>query len=80
MENLIYNIVELEGNKKYMVINQAVYKGTNYYLANKLADNGEDLTDEFKIFQEAKLNGEKAFEIVTDIDMINLLAKYFKQD
>lgn len=80
MENLIYNIVELDGNEKYMIINQAVYKNTNYYLSNKLDENGTDLTDDFKIFQDAEIDGEKAFEIVTDEEMINLLYKYFKQD
>lgn len=80
MENLIYNIVELEDNEKYMIVNQAVYKGINYYLANKVTENNEDLTDDFKIFQDAEIDGEKSFEIVTDEEMINLLVKYFKQD
>lgn len=78
MENLIYNIVELDGKDKYLIVNQALYKNKNYYLAARLDENEEDITDEISLFVQSDVNGEKAFELVTDENTINLLAKYFK--
>ena len=77
MENLINNILTLDNNEKYMVINQALYQNKNYFLVAKVTDDEEDVTDEIKLLEETDVNGQKAVQLVTDESIIELLAKYF---
>lgn len=77
MENLIYNIIELEGNNKYLIINQASYRGDTYYLANKTDEKEEELSDNFVIFKNILNQGKRAFEVVTDEGLLDVLIKYF---
>ena len=76
MENRINNILELTNNEKYVVINQAIYKGTNYFLVGRLTDDEKDLSGEIKIVEEKLKDGILGLEIVKDVKLIELLTKY----
>ena len=76
MENRINSILELGNDEKYIVINQAVYKGTNYFLVGRLTDDEKDLSGEIKIVEEKLKDGILGLEIVKDVKLIELLTKY----
>lgn len=78
MENRINKIMTLKNGKKYVVLNQAIYKENNYFFVVGVEDNEEELTDEFRIIQEVNKDGKKFIKDVHDPDLINLLAKYLK--
>lgn len=77
MENLINSIITLDNDEKYIVLNQAVYQGKNYYFVARVTDDEEEVTEEFKLLEATEVNGEKALQLVTDEKVINLLTKYF---
>ena len=77
MENLINSILTLDNDEKYMVLNQAIYQNKNYFLVAKVTDYEEDILEEFKLLEEAEVNGQKALQLVTDEKVIDLLTKYF---
>ncbi len=76
MENRINNILELTNKEKYVVINQAIYKGTNYFLVARLTDDEKDLTGDIKIVEEKLQDGILGIELVKDVKLIELLTKY----
>lgn len=76
MENRINSILELTNNEKYVVINQAIYKGTNYFLVARLTDDEKDLTGDIKIVEEKLKDGILGIELVKDVKLIELLTKY----
>ena len=78
MENLINDIIVLENDEKYIVLNQAIYMNNNYYFVAKVTDDEEDVLDEFKFLEETQRDGEKYVSLVKDEKMIDLLAKYFE--
>ena len=78
MENIINNILTLDNDEKYIVLNQAIYQGKNYYLVAKVTPDEEDVLDEFGLLEETEVDGQKAVTIVKDDKTIELLTKYFK--
>ena len=76
MENRINSILELTNNEKYVVINQAIYKGTNYFLIARLSEDEKDLTGDIKIVEEKLKDGILGIELVKDVKLIELLTKY----
>ena len=76
MENLINNILTLDNDEKYLVLNQGLYQNKNYFLVAKVTEN-EEVTEEFKLLEETEVAGQKALQLVTDEKVIELLAKYF---
>ena len=76
MENRINSILELEDGSKYVVINQAIYQGTNYFLVSKVSDDEEDLVGEVAIVQERMQDGVIGIELVKDAKLIELLTRY----
>ncbi len=78
MENRINKIMTLKDGKKYIILNQAIYKEKNYYLAVRITDNGEDVTDEFRIIEEIDKDNKKYIRDVKDEKMIQLLSKYLQ--
>ena len=76
MENRINSILELTNNEKYVVINQAIYKGTNYFLVARLTDDEKDLTGDIKIVEEKLKDGILGIQLVKDVKLIELLTKY----
>lgn len=78
MDNLINNILTLDNDEKYIVLNQALYQNKNYFLVAKVTDEEDDVLDEFKLLEEIEINGEKALQLVNDVKVIELLTKYFQ--
>ena len=76
MINRINSILELANNEKYVVINQAVYKGTNYFLIARISDDEKDLTGDIKIVEEKLKDGVLGIELVKDVKLLELLTKY----
>lgn len=76
MENRINSIFELADGSKYVVINQAVYQGSNYYLLSSISDDEEDLTGEVVIAAEKMQDGVIGVELVKDEKLLDLLTKY----
>ena len=76
MENRINSILELANGEKYVVINQAVYKGTNYFLVARISDDEKDLVGDIKIVEEKLKDGLLGVELVKDVKLIELLTKY----
>lgn len=77
MDNLINSIITLDNNEKFIVLNQALYQNKNYFLVSKVADNEEDILDEFRLLEETEIDGDKALQLVKNEKIINLLTKYF---
>ena len=78
MENAINHIITLDNDEKYMVLNQAVYQGKNYFFVVKVTPDEEEILNEFKLLQEIEIGDQKAVAPVTDEKVIELLTKYFK--
>lgn len=78
MENRINKVITLKNGKKYVVLNQAIYKESNYFFVVGLKEDESDLTDEFRIVEEVNKDGKKFIKGVHDQSLINLLAKYLK--
>lgn len=76
MENRINSILELANGEKYVVINQAVYKGTNYFLVARISDDEKDLIGDIKIAEEKLKDGLLGIELVKDVKLLELLTKY----
>ena len=78
MENRINKIMTLKDGKKYIVLNQAIYKDTNYFFVVRITEDGEDVTDEFRIIEEVLKDEKRYIRDVRDEKMIQLLSKYLK--
>ena len=68
----------LNDGKKYIVLNQAIYKGTNYFFVVRLTEDESDVTDEFRIIEEVLKDEKRYIRNVEDEKMIELLSKYLK--
>ena len=75
-ENRINSVFELANDEKYVVINQAIYKGTNYFLIAKLTEDEKDLAGDVKIVEEKMKDGILGIELVKDVKLLELLTKY----
>lgn len=76
MENRINSILELANNEKYVVVNQAIYKGQNYLLLARITDDEQDVQGDLLIVEEKTQDGVLGVELVKDERMIELLTKY----
>lgn len=76
MENRINKIIVLENNKKYIVVNQAIYKNESYLLVNEINNKEDELLEEVLILQEEMVDGELEVTEVTDNQLLDLLEKY----
>ena len=78
MESKINKVLELANGSKYYVINQAIYKGNNYYFVVRVTDDKEDIVDEFRLLEEKKIDGQTLLSTVEDPEMIQLLGQYLE--
>lgn len=76
MENRINKIINLKNGSKYLVLNQAYYKGNNYYFAVAVTEDEQDLMDEFRLLEEKNVDGKLLISSVKDPETIKLLAEY----
>ncbi len=78
MENRINKILNLSNGSKYLVLNQAYYKGTSYYFVVRVTEDENDVTDEFRLLEEKNDNGKLSVSLVKDPETIKLLAEYLE--
>ena len=78
MENKINKIMHLKNGAKYLILNQAIYQGKNYYFAVRVSDDEEDIVDEFQMLSEEVKDGKMYISTVKDPDTLKLLAEYLE--
>lgn len=78
MENKINKIMHLKNGAKYLILNQAIYQGKNYYFAVRVSDDEEDIIDEFQMLSEEVRDGKMYVSTVKDPDTLKLLAEYLE--
>ncbi len=78
--NYIHKVLTFDDDKKYVVVNQAIYHGKNYILIVGVTPDGNDITDEVDILEELKENDKLYFASVEDPDLFALLAKYLQPE
>lgn len=76
--NRIGKIIMLDDQTKYMIMDQGNYNQKCYFTMSKL-DNFDNLTEEFSIMEEEVVNGESLLSKVTDNQLLEALAKYFRE-
>lgn len=76
--NIIGKIIVLDDQTKYMIMDQGNYNQKCYFMMSKL-DNFDNLTEEFSIMEEEVVNGESLLSKVTDNQLLEALAKYFRE-
>lgn len=78
MVNRINSIFELEDNKKYVVLNQAIYQGKNFYLLARISDDEKDILNEIRVCEEELRDGVLGIKAIKDPKLLDLLLKYLK--
>ena len=78
MKNRINQIIYLDDNSSYIILDQVIYKGKNYYLVCKIDDNKE-LTDVFTILEENIDNDNITIETIKDSNLLKKLIEYFNK-
>lgn len=78
MENRINKILNLTNGKKYLVLNQAFYKGNSYYFVVGVTEDENDVTDEFRLLEEKEVDGKLHVTEVKDPETVKLLAEYLE--
>lgn len=78
MENRINKIMTLTDGKKYIILNQAIYKETNYFFVVRVSDDLINIEEEFRIVEEVKKDDKRYIRDVKDEKLIQLLSKYLQ--
>lgn len=78
MKNKINQIITLDDNTKYLILDQGVYLNKNYYLVSKLSDDFSDLTNHFSVFEETKIDNKTKIQSVLNKDLLEKLFVYFE--
>ena len=78
MENRINKIMTLTDGKKYIILNQAIYKETNYFFVVRVSEDLTNIEEEFRIIEEVKKDDKRYIGDVKDEKMIQLLSKYLQ--
>ena len=73
---MVDNIVELENNKKYVLLDNKELDGTNYYFGLRL-DEKENPTNNYLFFEETKDGEDTYLAPVEEEDMKGLLLTAF---
>ncbi|MDD4706175.1 MAG: hypothetical protein PHS24_03065 [Bacilli bacterium] len=69
-------IVELEGNKKYYILDETIQNDKKYFLATKLDEN-EEMTAESTIFEENKVGEDIFLKEVTNEETARYILSVF---
>jgi len=75
---MLNKIVVLENGKKYVLVNQAIYKGDSYYTGIVTTEDEEDVTGEFAFLKESKEGEDVYLEPVSDPEILKILLQYMK--
>ena len=77
MENKINKVITLNNKSKFLILDQGFIEGKSYFFVSKL-DKDNNLTKEFSIFEYITKNGKNKVDVVLDINLLQVLAEYFK--
>ena len=78
MKNKIDQIITLDDNTKYMIVDQGNYNGKCYFLTSKLDEN-DNLSSELSILEETIKDGENYVESVKEEKLFVALVEYFRK-
>lgn len=73
---MLDTIVELEGNKKFYIIDETLQNDKKYFLATKLDEN-EEMTSESTIFEENVVGEDTYLKEVTDEEIKKYILSVF---
>lgn len=76
MENRTNQVIELENNKEYLVLRQAVFRGDTYYITSEVKNDGEDFDKNLTILKETDENDKKYVSIVEDKEIIDTILEH----
>ena len=71
-------IITLENNEKYVVFNETMYGGTQYFLVMGIDDNLETVPNKVKILEEIIDGADVYVDNVTDTNLISILTRLLK--
>ncbi|MBE6154288.1 MAG: hypothetical protein E7163_01760 [Firmicutes bacterium] len=74
----INNIIVLENEEQYIVLNEAMYYGRKYYLAMGLNEKREVITNNVVILDEYISGFDTYVSKITDNELITILTRMFK--
>lgn len=78
-ENRINQVLVLEDDSKYLILDQGIRGDINYYFVNRLTEDGEDLTNTYTIFEESKIGNDIDVKTVQDKDLMEELLVFFRE-
>lgn len=78
MENKINKIMTLKNGRKYIILNQAIYKEKNYFFMVGITEDEKSIIEEFRIVEEFQKLDKTYIRDVRDENMIRLLSKYLQ--
>lgn len=73
---MVDKIIELENNKKYVILDEKILDSINYYFGLRL-DNNEEPTNNYLFFEEIKSDGNTFLAPVEDEQMKGILLTSF---
>ena len=76
MENRINQIVTLENGNKYMILHQAIYNNSNYFVCSSVNQDETDLNDDFYLFEETKEGNDTYIQVVQDANMAKFIFEH----
>lgn len=76
MENRINQVITTENGNKFLILHQAIYNNTNYYVCCAVEKDESDVKEEFYLFEEEKENGEVFINLVEDDKMAKFILEH----
>ena len=73
---MIDKIVELDNDKKYVILDGKKIEGVHYYFALRL-DNNEEPTNNYLFFEEKKVDNDVYFLPIVDEELRDILLTAF---
>jgi len=75
---MVNKVIVLDDGKKYILLNQAIYNGINYYTAAEVTEDEEDVTGEFTVLKETREGNDIYMQIEKDPETLKILLQYMK--
>ena len=78
MKNKTNQIITLDDNSSFMILDQGNYNGKCYFFVSELDEN-DNLTDKFNIFEETIENNKTTVKTVEEENLLKALVDYFQK-
>ena len=76
MVNRINQIITMKNGNKYMILHQAIYSNTNYFVCCGVDSDTDDLNDNFYLFEEKKESDKITLNLVEDEKKAKFILKH----